>query len=111
MSPGSSTESYPAFARIGLRENPGKNLNQLEFSSPDEHTSQIIQLPLLKQRRIVAVAASYQVDVMFLSRKEFVLLVEYMFLKIIRCTQITGAEDKFQETSVPYCNAVRVINR
>ncbi|KAJ4436978.1 hypothetical protein ANN_17110 [Periplaneta americana] len=28
MSPGSSTESYPAFARIGLRETPGKNLNQ-----------------------------------------------------------------------------------
>ncbi|KAJ4445893.1 hypothetical protein ANN_12579 [Periplaneta americana] len=28
MSPGSNTESYPAFARIGLRENPGKNLNQ-----------------------------------------------------------------------------------
>ncbi|KAJ4428099.1 hypothetical protein ANN_24113 [Periplaneta americana] len=24
MSPGSSTESYPAFARIGLKENPGK---------------------------------------------------------------------------------------
>ncbi|KAJ4429672.1 hypothetical protein ANN_21873 [Periplaneta americana] len=33
MSPGSSTESYPAFARIGLRENPGKTLNQvLQFS-------------------------------------------------------------------------------
>ncbi|KAJ4431802.1 hypothetical protein ANN_20407 [Periplaneta americana] len=29
MSPGSSTESYPAFARIGLRENPRKNLNQV----------------------------------------------------------------------------------
>ncbi|KAJ4440306.1 hypothetical protein ANN_08445 [Periplaneta americana] len=28
MSPGSSTESYPAFAHMGLRENPGKNLNQ-----------------------------------------------------------------------------------
>ncbi|KAJ4447810.1 hypothetical protein ANN_09818 [Periplaneta americana] len=28
MCPVSSTESYPAFARIGLRENPGKNLNQ-----------------------------------------------------------------------------------
>ncbi|KAJ4443857.1 hypothetical protein ANN_05644 [Periplaneta americana] len=28
MSPRSNTESYPAFARIGLRENPGKNLNQ-----------------------------------------------------------------------------------
>ncbi|KAJ4441171.1 hypothetical protein ANN_11022 [Periplaneta americana] len=28
MSPGSSTESYPAFAHIELRENHGKNLNQ-----------------------------------------------------------------------------------
>ncbi|KAJ4434697.1 hypothetical protein ANN_23265 [Periplaneta americana] len=28
MSPESSTESYPAFAHIELRENPGKNLNQ-----------------------------------------------------------------------------------
>ncbi|KAJ4451620.1 hypothetical protein ANN_03089 [Periplaneta americana] len=28
MSPGSNTESYPAFDRIGLRENPEKNLNQ-----------------------------------------------------------------------------------
>ncbi|KAJ4446969.1 hypothetical protein ANN_13671 [Periplaneta americana] len=28
MIPRSSTESYPAFAHIGLRENPGKNLNQ-----------------------------------------------------------------------------------
>ncbi|KAJ4449863.1 hypothetical protein ANN_01269 [Periplaneta americana] len=30
MSPGSSTESYPGFAHIGLRENPGKNLNQVD---------------------------------------------------------------------------------
>ncbi|KAJ4433305.1 hypothetical protein ANN_15564 [Periplaneta americana] len=28
MSPGSSIESYPAFAHIGLRENHGKNLNR-----------------------------------------------------------------------------------
>ncbi|KAJ4442967.1 hypothetical protein ANN_04614 [Periplaneta americana] len=28
MISGSSTESYPEFAHIGLRENPGKNLNQ-----------------------------------------------------------------------------------
>ncbi|KAJ4438342.1 hypothetical protein ANN_14284 [Periplaneta americana] len=28
MSPESSIESYPAFAHIGLRENPGKNINQ-----------------------------------------------------------------------------------
>ncbi|KAJ4441174.1 hypothetical protein ANN_11025 [Periplaneta americana] len=33
MSPGSSTESYPPFARIRLRVNPGKNLNQLPFDA------------------------------------------------------------------------------
>ncbi|KAJ4439992.1 hypothetical protein ANN_08123 [Periplaneta americana] len=33
MSPGSSTERYPAFAHIGLRENPGINLNQSESPS------------------------------------------------------------------------------
>ncbi|KAJ4429181.1 hypothetical protein ANN_26184 [Periplaneta americana] len=31
MSPGSSTESYPAFARIGLRENPGKTSTRNVF--------------------------------------------------------------------------------
>ncbi|KAJ4436887.1 hypothetical protein ANN_17019 [Periplaneta americana] len=37
MSPGSSTESYPAFAQLGLRENPGKNLNQSHDTSfPEE---------------------------------------------------------------------------
>ncbi|KAJ4449166.1 hypothetical protein ANN_00562 [Periplaneta americana] len=35
MSPGSSTESYPAFAHIGLRKNPGKNLNQ-KFDNDDD---------------------------------------------------------------------------
>ncbi|KAJ4434240.1 hypothetical protein ANN_22789 [Periplaneta americana] len=34
MRAGSSTESYPAFARIGLRENPGKNLNQAVRAIP-----------------------------------------------------------------------------
>ncbi|KAJ4448554.1 hypothetical protein ANN_10572 [Periplaneta americana] len=29
MSPGTGSESYPAFALNGLRENPGKNLNQM----------------------------------------------------------------------------------
>ncbi|KAJ4446271.1 hypothetical protein ANN_12965 [Periplaneta americana] len=37
MSPGSSTESYLAFARIGLRENPGKNLNQV--TCPDRESN------------------------------------------------------------------------
>ncbi|KAJ4434919.1 hypothetical protein ANN_23490 [Periplaneta americana] len=37
MSPGSNTESFPAFARIGLRENPGKNLNQI--TCPDRESN------------------------------------------------------------------------
>ncbi|KAJ4443207.1 hypothetical protein ANN_04874 [Periplaneta americana] len=37
MSPGSSTESYPAFARIGLREDPGKNLNQVTCPDRDSN--------------------------------------------------------------------------
>ncbi|KAJ4432897.1 hypothetical protein ANN_15153 [Periplaneta americana] len=31
MNPEANTESYPAFAHIGLRENPGENLNQVTF--------------------------------------------------------------------------------
>ncbi|KAJ4432522.1 hypothetical protein ANN_21144 [Periplaneta americana] len=39
MSPESSTESYPAFAHIGLRENPGKNLNQTLMLAGNEFQS------------------------------------------------------------------------
>ncbi|KAJ4433671.1 hypothetical protein ANN_15981 [Periplaneta americana] len=39
MSPGSSTESYPAFAHIGLRESPGKNLNQI--TCPDRESNSV----------------------------------------------------------------------
>ncbi|KAJ4434038.1 hypothetical protein ANN_16357 [Periplaneta americana] len=42
MSPGSSTESYPAFARIGLRENPGKNLNQVTCPDQDSNPGHLI---------------------------------------------------------------------
>ncbi|KAJ4434091.1 hypothetical protein ANN_16411 [Periplaneta americana] len=47
MSPGSSTESYPAFARIGLRENPGKTSTSTEpvtsLETPDKQTIQSAQ--------------------------------------------------------------------
>ncbi|KAJ4450118.1 hypothetical protein ANN_01525 [Periplaneta americana] len=39
MSQGSNTESYPAFAHIGLRENPGKNLNQV--TCPDRESNPV----------------------------------------------------------------------
>ncbi|KAJ4451684.1 hypothetical protein ANN_03154 [Periplaneta americana] len=45
MSPGSSTESYPAFARIGLRENPGKNLNQVTCPDRDSNTGHLVSPP------------------------------------------------------------------
>ncbi|KAJ4431778.1 hypothetical protein ANN_20383 [Periplaneta americana] len=35
MNPVSSTESYPAFAHIGLRENPSKNLSQVRGNNKD----------------------------------------------------------------------------
>ncbi|KAJ4448541.1 hypothetical protein ANN_10559 [Periplaneta americana] len=45
MSPGSSTESYPAFSRAGLRENPGKNLNQVTCPDWDSNPSHLVSLP------------------------------------------------------------------
>ncbi|KAJ4432097.1 hypothetical protein ANN_20711 [Periplaneta americana] len=45
MSPGSSTESYPAFARIGLRENLGKNLNQVTCPDRDSNPGHLVSQP------------------------------------------------------------------
>ncbi|KAJ4445840.1 hypothetical protein ANN_12525 [Periplaneta americana] len=41
----SNTESYPAFARIGLRENPGKNLNQVTCSEQDSNPGHLVSRP------------------------------------------------------------------
>ncbi|KAJ4443812.1 hypothetical protein ANN_05593 [Periplaneta americana] len=45
MSPGSSTESYLAFVHIGLRENPGKNLNQVTFPDRDSNPGHLVSQP------------------------------------------------------------------
>ncbi|KAJ4435353.1 hypothetical protein ANN_17966 [Periplaneta americana] len=45
MSPGSSIESYPAFARIGLRENPGKNLIQVTCPDRDSNPGHLVSQP------------------------------------------------------------------
>ncbi|KAJ4449591.1 hypothetical protein ANN_00994 [Periplaneta americana] len=45
ISPGSSTESYPAFARIELRENPGKNLNQVTCPDLDSNPGHLVLQP------------------------------------------------------------------
>ncbi|KAJ4425757.1 hypothetical protein ANN_27380 [Periplaneta americana] len=42
MSPGSSTYSYPAFAHIGLRENPGKNLNKVTCPDRDSNPGHLV---------------------------------------------------------------------
>ncbi|KAJ4451815.1 hypothetical protein ANN_03289 [Periplaneta americana] len=42
MSPGSNTESYPAFARIGWRENSGKNLNQVTCPDRDSNPGHLV---------------------------------------------------------------------
>ncbi|KAJ4426363.1 hypothetical protein ANN_27177 [Periplaneta americana] len=45
MSPVSSTESCPAFARIGLRENPAKNLNQITCPDRDSNPGHLVSQP------------------------------------------------------------------
>ncbi|KAJ4443734.1 hypothetical protein ANN_05512 [Periplaneta americana] len=41
----SVTESYPAFARIGLRENPEKNLNQITCPDRDSNPDHLVSRP------------------------------------------------------------------
>ncbi|KAJ4445718.1 hypothetical protein ANN_12403 [Periplaneta americana] len=45
MSQGSSTDSYPAFARKGLRENPGKNLNQVTCPNRESNPGHLVSRP------------------------------------------------------------------
>ncbi|KAJ4426555.1 hypothetical protein ANN_27369 [Periplaneta americana] len=45
MSPGSSTKSYPAFVHIGLRENPGKNLNQITCPDRESNPGHLVSRP------------------------------------------------------------------
>ncbi|KAJ4429685.1 hypothetical protein ANN_21886 [Periplaneta americana] len=45
MSPGSSTESYPTFAHLGLRENPGKNLNQVTCPDRESNPGHLVSRP------------------------------------------------------------------
>ncbi|KAJ4448969.1 hypothetical protein ANN_00361 [Periplaneta americana] len=60
MSPGSNTVSYPVFAHIGLRENPGKNLNQVTCPDRESNLGHLISrldvltvTPQKKQRQIL----------------------------------------------------------
>ncbi|KAJ4446412.1 hypothetical protein ANN_13108 [Periplaneta americana] len=45
MSPGSNTEGYPAFAHTGLRENPGKNLNQVTCPDRESNPGHLVSRP------------------------------------------------------------------
>ncbi|KAJ4432542.1 hypothetical protein ANN_21165 [Periplaneta americana] len=55
MSPGSSTESYPAFAHIGSRKNPEKNLNQVTCPNQESNLGHLVsQLDALLLHRIPA---------------------------------------------------------
>ncbi|KAJ4426769.1 hypothetical protein ANN_26568 [Periplaneta americana] len=40
-----NTESYPAFAHIGLRENPGKNLNQVTCPDRESNPGHLVSQP------------------------------------------------------------------
>ncbi|KAJ4435848.1 hypothetical protein ANN_18467 [Periplaneta americana] len=49
MSPGSSNESCSALAHIGLRENPGKNLNQIPYAHRPNHVTPLTTGPYSRQ--------------------------------------------------------------
>ncbi|KAJ4439982.1 hypothetical protein ANN_08113 [Periplaneta americana] len=76
MSPGASTESYPAFARIGLRENPGKNLNQI-MEKKWEYKGTVHQLfiDFKKANDTVNREVLYDILIEFGIRKKLVLLI------------------------------------
>ncbi|KAJ4446215.1 hypothetical protein ANN_12909 [Periplaneta americana] len=40
-----NTESYPAFAHIGLRENPGNNLNQVTCPDSESNPGHLVSRP------------------------------------------------------------------
>ncbi|KAJ4435089.1 hypothetical protein ANN_23664 [Periplaneta americana] len=54
MGPGSNIESYPAFAHIGLRENPGKNLNQDYDQQRADQSDQVRWLHVTDAESIMA---------------------------------------------------------
>ncbi|KAJ4430281.1 hypothetical protein ANN_22493 [Periplaneta americana] len=64
MNPGSNTESYPAFAHIGLRENPGKNLNQVTCpnreSNPGHLVSRLDSLTRLNETKVIMPGSSIE---------------------------------------------------
>ncbi|KAJ4428533.1 hypothetical protein ANN_24577 [Periplaneta americana] len=67
MSPGSSTESYPAFARILLRENPGKNINQVNCPDRDSNPGHLVSQPdaLTVTPQIYASITSCNIEIIF----------------------------------------------
>ncbi|KAJ4433420.1 hypothetical protein ANN_15679 [Periplaneta americana] len=58
MSPGSNTQSYPAFAHIGLKENPEKNLNQVTYPDRKSNLGHLVSRPDALTRREISRPAS-----------------------------------------------------
>ncbi|KAJ4450796.1 hypothetical protein ANN_02226 [Periplaneta americana] len=66
MSPGSNTVSYPAFTHIGLRENPGKNLNQVTCPDQESNPGHLVsRLDMLTDMDLIEVLWKQDVDLGF----------------------------------------------
>ncbi|KAJ4443387.1 hypothetical protein ANN_05055 [Periplaneta americana] len=113
MSPGSSTESYPAFARIGLRENPGKNLNQITCPDRDSNPGHLVSRPdaltVTPQEFIVANTEVHKVT--YIIRKTY---IDRMHMIVRRRLQ-PGSDDVkifhlFQHDSLRSWDAFRIGN-
>ncbi|KAJ4431281.1 hypothetical protein ANN_19878 [Periplaneta americana] len=119
MNPGSSTESYPAFAHIGLRENPGKNLNQVTFPDRDSNPGHLVSRPdaltVTPQGfyRVVLVFVTDVSTAMLWSSSEQLLDKEIVESKIEKSKE--NWEDKFksytstlEQTLFPYGDTAQV---
>ncbi|KAJ4451237.1 hypothetical protein ANN_02698 [Periplaneta americana] len=62
MNSGSNTESYPAFAHIGLRENPGKNLNQVTCPDRESNPGHLVSRPDALTNSPEVHSASYKIE-------------------------------------------------
>ncbi|KAJ4429711.1 hypothetical protein ANN_21915, partial [Periplaneta americana] len=75
MSSGSSTESYPAFAHVGLRENPGKNLNQVTCPDRESNPGHLVSRP----------------DALsLLHRCRLIDILEHNFISVAKRDEVTG---------------------
>ncbi|KAJ4427736.1 hypothetical protein ANN_25388 [Periplaneta americana] len=103
MSPGSSTESYPAFARIGLRENPGKNLNQITCPDRDSNPGHLVSQP-----DALTVTPQLLEDILFIDSNFKIVSKSIILLESskLQLSEVLNIVDKVSQTVIQNNNSL-----